>query len=241
MKILSQTLFETKTILSHGEQALLNLVLPMAAMVVLMRVPMPGRDDVFSPAVAYASALALSWASTAFSAQAIAVAFDRRWGVLRMLSTTPLGPRGLFAGKLGAVYIVGLVEAIVLGVVALFFGLGFSLPALAGGLLFAVVGIACFLAGGLLLGGTLRPEAVLACANLLWAVMAGVGGLLLPLDTYPHWWATLAQFTPPGALGSGMRTLATGEGNLIQPLIVLLVWTACATAGTFRWFSWDSK
>ena len=41
------------------------------------------------------------------------------------------------------------------------------------------LGTAAFAALGLLLGGTLRAEIVLAIANLLWFVFAGLGALTL--------------------------------------------------------------
>ena len=229
------------TILRHGEQAVLNIVLPLVALVVLARVPLPMHDEPLGPGAAYASALALAWASTAFTAQALAVAFDRRWGVLRLLSTTPLGPSGLVGGKLLAVGLVGIIEAIVLGAAALALGASIDPRVLLPGLALGACGLAAFLALGLLLGGTLRPEAVLAIGNLAWAVMAGFGGLLLPLSTFPSWWEAIVRYTPPGALGEGMRALAGGPGSAPLFILVLLGWAAAGTVLTVRSFRWDSK
>ena len=131
--------------------------------------------------------------------QAIAVALDRRWGVLRMLATTPLGPIGLFAGKLGAIAIVALIQAAVLAIVGAFLGLGFTVGVLLPGLAFMVLGLAAFLGLGLLIGGTLKPEAVLALANTLWIVMAGLGAIIIPASEYPSWWGAIVEFTPPPA------------------------------------------
>lgn len=241
MKVLAQAKFETLTILRHGEQAVLNIVLPLVALVILARVPLPTADEPLGPSLAYASALALAWASTAFTAQAIAVAFDRRWGVLRMLSTTPLGPSGLFGGKLLAVGLVGLIEAVLLGITALILGAEVNLAVLLQGLGLGLTGLAAFLALGLLLGGSLRPEAVLAIGNLAWALMAGFGGILIPLSAFPTWWATIAFYTPPGALGQGMRALAGGEGSPLVSIVILLGWAIAGSVLTVRFFRWDSK
>lgn len=239
MTVLAQTKFETATILRNGEQLLLNILLPIAALVTLTKVPVIGGQSL-PINLAYASSLALAWASTAFSSQAIAVAFDRRWGVLRMLATTPLGARGLFAGKFGAITIVALVQAAILTLVGLFLGLGINVGAVAPGTLFLILGLAGFLGLGLLIGGTMKPEAVLAVANLLWVVMAGLGGLLLPLSEYPSWWGTVLTYTPPGALGEGLRSLASGEGYLIY-LLVLAGWAVGGGLLAASRFQWDSK
>ncbi|WP_182174388.1 ABC transporter permease [Flaviflexus equikiangi] len=239
MTALAQTRFETVTILRNGEQTTLNILLPVAALVALAKVPIGGSDPM-PVGLAYASALALSWASTAFTSQAIAVAFDRRWGVLRMLATTPLGPRGLFAGKFGAVGLVALVQTIILTLVALPLGLSVSAAVILPGLAFLVLGLAAFLALALLIGGTLRPEAVLAVANLLWIVMAGLGGILVEASAYPDWWAALVRFTPPGALGEGLRALATGHSVAIS-LLVLGGWAVGVGLLAASRFRWDSK
>lgn len=239
MTVLAQTRFETATILRNGEQLLLNILLPIAALVVLAEVPLAGREPL-GIELAFPSALALAWASTAFSSQAIAVAFDRRWGVLRMLATTPLGARGLFAGKLGAITIVALIQTLVLFVIGLFLGLSFNAGVLLPGLAFLVLGLAGFLGIGLLIGGTMKPEAVLAVANLLWIVMAGLGGLLVPLDDYPSIWGAIIAYTPPGALGEGLRNVSTGEGYAIH-LLVLAGWAVGGGLLAASRFRWDSK
>lgn len=237
-KVLSHGLFELRAIMRNGEQALLNLLLPIASLIVLAKVPVPGAYETMSPEMAYASALGLGLASIGFTSQAIATAFDRRWGVMRMLATTPLGPRGLFAGKLLAVGTVGLIAAVILGVIAIVLGADISLAGILWGLLAGALGLAAFLALGLLVGGTLKPEAVLAVANLLWVGMATGGGLLIPTGRL-GWWGRIVEFTPPGALGEALR-----NGPSTQSLLhlgVLAAWTLVGTALTARYFQWDSR
>src|SRR5690606_25686118 len=138
-------------------------------------VELPGTER--HPA-ALAGVLALAVASTGFTSQAIAVAFDRRWGVLRMLATTPLGPRGLLAGKVGAVLCVLAVQTGVLLAVAVVLGWRPDVGPgqVLGAAVLMLLGAAAFVALAMLVGGTLRPEAVLAVANLLWVLMAAGGG-----------------------------------------------------------------
>ena len=120
-RALTQAGWEAKAIFRNGEQLMVTFLLPILALLVLLHV------DAFAlpeprPAAALAGALAMAVIASGFTSQAIAVAFDRRWGVLRMLSTTPLGPRGLLAGKAVAVGVVVLAQVLVLAVIAALWG-----------------------------------------------------------------------------------------------------------------------
>ena len=239
-RVLAQTRFETLAVLRNGEQLLLTFLLPVIALVLLVQtdvVALPGSRH----ASALAGVLALAAVSTGFTSQAIAVAFDRRWGVLRLLATTPLGRGGLLAGKLGAVLAVLVVQVVVLTTTA--FVLGWRPAAdpvallVAGALL--VLGTACFTALGLLLGGTLRPEAVLAIANLVWVLLVAGGGLLLPVATLPDLLAGVVTVLPSAALGEGLRQLAGGGPVPWLHIGSLTVWTAAATWAAARFFRWD--
>ncbi|WP_413450293.1 ABC transporter permease [Georgenia phoenicis] len=240
-RVLAQTRFETFAVLRNGEQLLLTLLLPAIALVALAStdlVPLPGPRA----HAALGSALAMAVASS-FTSQAIAVAFDRRWGVLRMLATTPLGPRGLLAGKLGAVLVVLVVQTVLLGGIGLAVGWrpdGLDVVQVLGAAALMVLGTAVFVTFALLVGGTLRPEAVLAVANLLFVLMVVGGGLVLPLDTLPSAVAAVLAFLPPGALGEGLRTLLT-EGTVdVVALVVLAAWAVLGSVLATRAFRWDA-
>ena len=89
------------------------------------------------------------------------------------MGATALPVWGIIAGKSLAVVAVVFLQSILLGAIG--FALGWR-PNIAGLVLGAVIialGTAGFAALGLLLGGTLRAEIVLAVANLLWFVFAG--------------------------------------------------------------------
>jgi ABC-2 type transport system permease protein len=237
-RILAQTRFEAGTLLRNGEQLLVAIILPAMALVglALSQVPSlgPGRRiDVAVPGV-----LALAVISTAFTGQAISTAFDRRYGVLRLLGVSPLGRSGLLIAKALAVLTIELLQLIVIGALGLALGwhpqwLGL-LPA---GLL-VLVGTWAFVALALLLAGTLRAEGVLALANLIWVLLLGLGGVIVPPSQLPAALSHVAALLPSGALGNGLRE-AFIEGRLaVIPLLVLVVWGGVATylaSRTFRW------
>jgi ABC-2 type transport system permease protein len=235
---MAQARFETATILSHGEQLLVALVLPALALVGLGLTDVPDLGAGRRIDLATAGVLALAVVSTAFTGQAIATGFDRRHGVLRFLGASPLGREGLLIGKLGAVGIVIVVQLVVLGTIAAFLGWRPDAAGILPALVTVVLGAAAFLALGLLLAGTVRAEGVLALANLAWVLLLGLG-VVLPTDRLPDALAGLARVLPSGALGDGLRaSLVDGQWPLIQWL-VLAVWAMAAGAAAARWFRWS--
>lgn len=234
----AQTRFETATILGHGEQLLVALVLPALALVGLALTDVPDLGAGRRIDVATAGVLALAVVSTAFTGQAIATGFDRRQGVLRFLGVSPLGRRGLIAGKLGAVGLVIVVQLVVLGVVAAVLGWRPEPSGLLPALVTVVLGAAAFLALAMLLAGTVRAEGVLALANLVWVVLLGLG-ILLPTARLPEGLQALARALPSGALGDGMRLALVEGGWPLGPWVVLAVWAAAAGLAAARWFRWS--
>lgn len=241
-RVAAQARYETRAVLRNGEQLLLLVVLPLMALVALTvtglldgTVPAgASRTDVAVPGV-----LALCVLSNAFSGQGIQTGFDRRYGVLRFLSTTPLGRGGLVAGKLLAILAVLVLQYVL--VAALGAALGWRPDAVA--VLVSVpvllLGAAAFTGLGLLLAGTVRAEATLAVTNLVWVLLAAVGGTLFPSETLPEGLSWLVDLLPSGALGTALReTFLTGAPSLL-PVLVLAAWAAAAWAAAVRWFRWS--
>jgi len=241
-RVVAQARFETVAMLRNGEQLLLLVVLPLMALVALTYTPLldgvlpagASRVETAAPGV-----LALCVLSNAFSGQGIQTGFDRRYGVLRFLSTTPLGRSGLIAGKLLAILAVLAVQYVLVAGLGAALGwrpgpgaLLLSLPVL-------LLGAAAFTGLGLLLAGTVRAEATLAVTNLVWVLLAAVGGTLFPSTTLPGGASWLVDVLPSGALGSALReTFLTGAPSA-APLVVLAVWAAASWAAALRWFRWS--
>ncbi|MBI3689774.1 MAG: ABC transporter permease [Mycolicibacterium aromaticivorans] len=225
---------ELKLLLRNGEQLLLTMFIPITLLIGLTLLPLgsfgPHRVAVFVPAI-----MALAVISTAFTGQAIAVAFDRRYGALKRLGATALPVWGIIAGKSLAVVTVVFLQALLLGGIGL--GLGWR-PHPVGLLLGAVVialGTAGFAAMGLLLGGTLRAEIVLAVANLLWFVFAGLGALTLETGAIPRGVAWVARLTPSGALTEALTRAMSLSVDWFG-IAVLAAWGLVSALAALRWF-----
>jgi ABC-2 type transport system permease protein len=230
----AQFSLELKLLLRNGEQLLLTMFIPITLLVGLTLLPFGtfghNRAATFVPVI-----MALAVISTAFTGQAIAVAFDRRYGALKRLGATPLPVWGIIAGKSLAVICTVFLQSIILG------GIGFALgwrPAVTALLLGAVIialGTVAFAALGLLLGGTLRAEIVLAVANLMWFVFAGFGALTVETNMIPTAVKWAARLTPSGALTEALsRAMALSVDWF--GIAVLVVWGAVAALAALRWF-----
>lgn len=222
----SQTRLELTLLLRNGEQLLLTMFIPVTLLIGLCLLPLGDLGDprvnTVVPAVMMVAIM-----STAFTGQAIAVGFDRRYGALKRLGATPLPRWGIIAGKSSAVVIVVALQSILLGAIG--FALGWR-PDASGLLLGAVVialGTATFAALGLLLGGTLRAEIVLALANVLWFVMAGIGSVVFAGDSIPAALHTAARIVPSGALAEALDHALAGSVDVFA-VVVLALWGSIA-------------
>ena len=225
---------ELKLLLRNGEQLLLTMFIPITLLVGLTLLPLGSfgqhRAATFVPVI-----MALAVISTAFTGQAIAVAFDRRYGALNRLGATPLPVWGIIVGKSLAVVAVVFLQAIILGAIGFALGWRPAPAALAVGAVIIALGTTAFAALGLLLGGTLRAEIVLAVANLMWFVFAGLGALTLETGMVPPSVRWLSRLTPSGALTEALSQAMTLSIDWLG-VLVLGVWGGLAALAARRWF-----
>lgn len=238
-RVRAQAAFEARTLLSNGEQLLVSVLLPALALVGLARTSIPDLGDAARIDVATPGVLALAVVSTAFTGQAIATGFDRRYGLLRLLGVTPLGPRGLLAGKAIAVVAVIAVQIVLLGALGLALGWRPAPAGMPGAVIVLLLGAWVFVCLALALAGTVRAEGVLALANLVWVLLLVGGGLLVPTDLLPGPLATVSSWLPWGALGDGLRTCLVDGGFPAANAGALLVWGLLGSFVVTRTFRWS--
>ncbi|MDT0330395.1 ABC transporter permease [Nocardiopsis lambiniae] len=238
----AQAGMELRVMLRHGEQFLLTMVIPVLLLVgfsltSVLDVGEGSRVDALTPGV-----LALAIMSTSFTGLAIGTGFERRYGVLKRLGATPLSRFGLLAAKTLAVLGVQTIQIAVLCAVAL--GLGWnptlSLGGVAAAIALVLLATAAFSSLALLMAGTLRAEATLAAANLVYILLLGLGGVLFPITAFPSALATVASALPITALSSGLRALLTdGSPPSLGAFAVLTVWALVCGVLAARLFRWE--
>ena len=238
----AQTRAELVLLLRNGEQVLLNLVIPLGLLVLLVAVPFVAVDgagsgaeraDFFVPGI-----MALAVVSAAFTGQAIAVGFERQYGVLKRLGATALPRSVLLQAKTLAVLAVELLQIGLIAAVGL--ALGWSpRGSVVAALVLVVLGTAAFSGLGLLLGGTLRGLTSLAVANLLWLVMLVLSGIVFPLSALGGA-EGLLELLPAAALATGLReVLQDGAALPLGAAGVLAAWAVGGLALAARLFRWE--
>lgn len=242
-QVRSQALMETRLLLRNGEQLLLAIVIPVLGLVGgVLGARRLGLDfahptvDVLTPGI-----LALAVISTSFTSLAIATGFERRYGLLKRLGASPLSRGGLLSAKICSLLVVQVVQVAVIGAVAL--GLGWSpaggLPGAALAVCGALLGTATFASLGLALAGTLRAEATLAAANLVYLLLLMGGAVVLPRETYGSAAAGLLQLLPSAALGDTLRGALIDGSVGALPILVLMAWAALGALLASRLFRWE--
>jgi ABC-2 type transport system permease protein len=237
--IAAQAVLETRMLLRNGEQLLLTIVIPALLLVLFSAVPIVAtgadkRVDFLAPGL-----LALAVMSTAFTGQAIATGFERRYGVLKRLGASPLPRWALMTAKTGSVLVTEVLQVVLLTVIALALGWSPHGNAVSVALLLAL-GTAAFSGLGLLMAGTLKAEATLAAANLVFLLLLVGGGVIVPLSRFPHGVAAALHMLPISALSEGLRSvLQHGAGMPWADLGILAVWAVLGLAAAGRFFRWE--
>ncbi|MFJ4867920.1 ABC transporter permease [Streptomyces sp. NPDC088757] len=236
--IAAQTALETRMLLRNGEQLLLTVIIPSLLLVLFSTVDVvdtgAGKSvDFLAPGV-----LALAVMSTAFTGQAIATGFERRYGVLKRLGASPLPRWALMTSKTLSVLVTEVLQVALLTAIALALGWsphGNPLSVL----LLLVLGTAAFSGLGLLMAGTLRAEATLAAANLVFLLLLVGGGVIVPLEKFGAAGDVLALL-PIAALSDGLRDVLQGGAPMPWgDALVLAVWAVLGLGAAARFFRWE--
>ena len=238
-QVLAQAGMEARLMVRNGEQLLLAVVIPVIVLIggvagadrVGIELDGPAVDTI-APGV-----LALAIMSTAFTSLAIATGFERRYGVIKRLGSSPLSRSGLLIGKVLALLLIEVAQVVVIGLVALVLGWNPD-PSVLGFLAALVLGTAAFASLGLALAGSLRAEATLAAANLVYLLLLAGGAVVLPLSAYGGLGDVL-QWLPSAALGDAMRHALIDSQIAGRDLLVLAGWAVAGTLLTARTFKWE--
>lgn len=240
-QLLAQTRIELSMTLRQGERVLVTLFIPILLLIffsALKIIPVTATEsatDFLLPGV-----LALAIMAAGMVSLGIATAYERHYGVLKRLGSSPLPRSALILAKVISVLILELLQTLLLiGVAVLFYGwrpTG-SLPL---AVLAATLGTVTFAALGLAMAGALRAEATLAGANALYLIFLLIGGGILPLDHLPAPLATLAQLLPPAALTQALQhTMSAGQTFPGSAFVILAIWAVLILALAIKTFRWE--
>ncbi|MFM8948572.1 MAG: ABC transporter permease, partial [Acidimicrobiaceae bacterium] len=175
--------------------------------------------------------------STAMVSLGIATGFERSYGVLRRLGTTPLGTRRLVAAKISAICIIEITQLVILTFVGLLLGWNPSRINLLQVLVFLILGTGCFAGIGLTLAGRLRAEVNLAAQNGLYLMFLLLGGIFVASDELPANLSSISAFSP-SSLFSGLLRDSFNNSVVLADVVALSCWaivTCTIAVVSFRW------
>src|SRR5947199_3843970 len=239
-QIIAQARVELLLTLRRGESVLITLIVPVLLLIFFASLNIipatTGKAvDFLLPGI-----LALAVMATGMVSLGIATAYERYYGVLKRLGSSPLPRGGLILAKLISVLVLELLQVIILvGVaVALYGWRPAGSPLLA--LLVLAIGTATFAALGLAMAGALRAEVTLAGANALYLLFLLLGGGILPLSHLPAGLAAIAQLLPAAALTQALQaSMSSGAAFPGAALLTLIVWAVLILLVAVRTFQWE--
>jgi len=241
----AQVRAETYMTLRRGETLLLVLGIPVVFLIFFTSVHVISTGDLSATAFVVPGILALAVMSTAMVSLGIATGFERGYGVLKRLGTTPLGRPRLLGAKITTIVAVELLQVVIL--IPLGAALGWRPPghSTAGpdvglSVVLILLATAAFAGIGLSLAGLLKAEVNLAVSNGLYLVFLLLGGMVVPLAKLPRGLQDLAKALPPAALSQGLHaTLGTGTPVPVASWVVLGLWAVAAPAVAALTFKWE--
>lgn len=150
---------------------------------------------------------------------------ERRNLTLARLFTTPTGRTSILGGKLGGIFLIGILQFATL-VLATRIIFKVEWGALAGvillmmGTVMAATGMAIFIAA---VAKTNKSAA--AMSQMMIQGMAALGGSMIPITVFPAWMQTVSKFTINYWAIFGFTQLMSGKGLAVitTPVLVLLV------------------
>ncbi len=239
-QILTQTRFEILLTLRRGENILITLIVPVILLIFFASLNIVPTTNGRAITFLLPGILALAIMAAGMVNLGIATAYERYYGVLKRLGSSPLPRSGLIIAKVISILILEVVQVILLvGVAILLYGwqpagsLWLTLLTLA-------LGTITFAAIGLAMAGALRAEITLAGANALFLLFVLIGGGILPLSHLPAPVAAIAQVLPAAALTQALQAAMSNSAAFPGfALLILAIWAIVVLFVAIRTFQWE--
>ncbi len=239
-QILAQTQVELLLTLRRGESVLITLIVPVLLLIFFASLNIIPAASGKAVDFLLPGMLALAVMATGMVSLGIATAYERYYGVLKRLGSSPLPRSGLIIAKVISVLVLELLQAIVLiGVAVVLYGWRpAGSPPLT--LLVLAVGTVTFASLGLAMAGALRAEVTLAAANGLYLLFLLLGGGILPLSHLPPTLAAIAQILPAAALTQALQATMSNDAPFpVFALLTLVIWAVIILLVAIRTFRWE--
>lgn len=237
--LIAQTKMEIRLTMRRFEAVLITMIVPVVLLVFLGLIGL-APDDYSRPVdFLLPSMLVLAVMSTGLVGLAIRTAYERSYGVLKRLGSTPLSRGNLLLAKINSVILVTLAQILILiGIATLGFGWRPEGNMVLAGIVL-IIGTATFAGLGLLLAGVLRAETTLAAANTIYIFLLLFGGIIWPADRLPGGIAFVGELLPSSAFATALREILANGETPLTPIIILSLWGIAGILIARRTFRWE--
>lgn len=245
-RLRAQVIMEFRLTVTNAESLFLIAGIPIMLLLFFGSVDVLPTDSVVDDPIDFLvpGVLALAVMSTSFVNLAISTGFDRHYGVLKRLGSTPLTRLELLTAKivtLIAVQVVQLSVIVVLGLALGWPGTNINtIEALSTSAGAALIATVAFAGLGFILAGSFSGLGVLAAANALYLALLLASGMVFPLDQFAGPARRISELLPSTALAEILHgTLRSTEAVPGSAWVVLIVWAALTPVAAARWFRWS--
>ncbi len=239
-QILNQVRYELLLTLRRGENILVTLIVPIMLLVFFASLNIAPAINGNAINFLLPGILAIAIMAAGMVNLGIATAYERYYGVLKRLGSSPLPRSGLIIAKVISILILEAIQVLLLVVVAVLLYHWQPAGSALLTLLAIALGTITFAAFGLAMAGGLRAELTLAGANALFLAFVFLGGGVVPLSRLPGPLSALAELLPATALTQALQaTMNSNRGVPTFPLSVLTVWAVLMLVIAIRTFKWE--
>jgi ABC-2 type transport system permease protein len=239
-QIAIQTQYELLLTLRRGENVLVTLIVPVMLLIFFTSLNIAPSVNGSTINFLLPGIVAVAIMAAGMVNLGIATAYERYYGVLKRLGSSPLSRSGLIIAKVFSILLLELLQVILLVGIAIILYHWQPTGSLPLTLLTLALGTVTFAGLGLAMAGALRAELTLAGANALFLLFVFFGGGILPLSRLPGPLAGVAELLPAAALTQALQaTMISGRNTPIFALGVLAVWALVVLLVAIRTFKWE--
>jgi ABC-2 type transport system permease protein len=189
--------------------------------------------------------LAMAILATALVSGAIDLAFERKWRLLKLLSTMPLHRVTFLSARAVQQFLVTVLQGIVVvGLAVLFLGAKLQGGYLPLALLFTVASFSFILMGFAIAAFSKTHEAAIGLAQIFYMPMVLLSGAFFPPGLMPAWLQPIMRVLPLRFFLDGFRDVTirgAGLPEIAPNLAVLAGWGLICLLITARFFKWATE
>ena len=239
-QIANQVRYELLLTLRRGENILVTLIVPIMLLIFFTSLNIVPAVNGSAINFLLPGILAIAIVAAGMVNLGIATAYERYYGVLKRLGSSPLPRSGLIIAKVVSILLLEILQVLLLVGIALLLYRWHPVGSLLVALLAIVLGTVTFAALGLAMAGALRAELTLAGANALFLVFILLGGGILPLSHLPAGLAAFSEILPSTALTQALQAaMIQGAAFPAYPMIILAIWAVIVLFLAIRTFKWE--